>query len=147
MEQQKKGLIAWVKAHRKELIIAGISVAVVIGIILGIKNRNDIKDLFDFLEEKIVKAQAKMPEFKTTKAVFATKTRDTVADIIPMSEITAVRNYTPSQASFDVSDHIRNLPEGCHASAKKIIEAAAREIILQPGQTLVDAYTKGGAVA
>lgn len=147
MEDQRKAFISWVKAHKKQLIVAGISVVVIIGIILGIKNRNDIKDLFDFLEKKIAKAPAKMPEFKTTKAVFTTKMRDTVADIIPMSEITAVRSYTPSQVSFDVSDHIRNLPKGWHASAKKIIEAAAREIILQPGQTLVDAYTKGSVAA
>ena len=39
MNEEKKGFIAWVKAHKKELIIAGVGVPAIIAIILGIKNK------------------------------------------------------------------------------------------------------------
>lgn len=45
-----------------------------------------------------------------------------------MSEIVAetkevTRAYTPSTIPFNVKDHLRNLPEGWHASPEKIAEA------------------------
>lgn len=43
--------ISWVKHHKTELIIAGISVTTLIGIILGIKNKESIKKLWDTLEK------------------------------------------------------------------------------------------------
>ena len=36
MEENQKGFIAWVKAHKKQLIVAGISITAIIGVILGI---------------------------------------------------------------------------------------------------------------
>ena len=32
--------VSWVKAHKTELIIAGVSITAIIGIILGIKNKD-----------------------------------------------------------------------------------------------------------
>ena len=43
MEENKKGFIAWVKAHKKHLFMAGISVTAIIGIIIGLKNKEAIK--------------------------------------------------------------------------------------------------------
>lgn len=37
MKEEKQGFIQWVKVHKKELIIAGISAAAIIGVIIGIK--------------------------------------------------------------------------------------------------------------
>ena len=44
--------------------------------------------------------------------------------------------------TVDVESHIRNLPDGWHPSAEKIFEAEKLGILLAPGQTLVDSYTK-----
>ena len=35
---EQKSLLAWIKKHRKDLIIAGISVTTIIFVVLGIKN-------------------------------------------------------------------------------------------------------------
>ncbi len=39
IREEKEGLWAWVKAHKKQLIIAGISITALVGLISGIKNR------------------------------------------------------------------------------------------------------------
>lgn len=46
---------------------------------------------------------------------------------------------------FDVSAHLRTLPEGCHASAEKVATALENGFVLQEGQTWVEAFTKGKA--
>jgi len=37
--EEKTSILAWIKAHKKELIIAGIGITAIIGVILGIRNR------------------------------------------------------------------------------------------------------------
>ena len=75
------------------------------------------------------------------------------APVVPVIEVRELPVVESNEASriiqypFDVSDHIRNLHPGWKASAEKIAEAERLGIVLQPGQTLVDGYTKGGLVA
>lgn len=40
---EKHKFVNWVKDHKKQLLIAGISVTAVIGIIIGLKNKEAIK--------------------------------------------------------------------------------------------------------
>ena len=47
MEENKKGFITWVKAHKNELIIAGVTV---VGTVLVVKNWDSIKGLFKATE-------------------------------------------------------------------------------------------------
>lgn len=147
MEEQKKGLLAWVKAHKQELIIAGISAAALITIILCIKNRDSIKALWKSLRRAIEESLDEVSEVsqKTTEKIVQSSV--TVTDAINSTEIPVINTTRPIQNPFEVTDHIRNLHEGCRASAKKITEAENMGIILQPGQTLVDAYTKGCVAA
>ena len=51
------------------------------------------------------------------------------------------------QGSFEVTDHIRNLPEGWRATAGKIATAAEHGYELLPGQTWVERYTKNEIAA
>ena len=134
MEENKKGFIAWVKAHKKQLFIAGISVTAIIGII-GLQNKEAIKELWETLENSLRKTSEKLPETIT------------VAEIAPpvIEEVIPVRMYTSPQEPFDVSQHIRNLSGGRHHSVEKAAEAAALGIDLLPHQTLVDTYTKCAA--
>lgn len=147
MEEQKKGFLAWVKAHKKELIIAGISTAALIGIILGIKNRDSIEALWKSLSRAIVKSPTDTLEVSQTTIEKIVQSSVTVTDVIHPTEIAVINMTRTFQNPFEVSDHIRNLHEGWRASAEKIVEAEAMGIILQPGQTLVDAYMKGGVAA
>lgn len=147
MEQQKKGFIAWVKAHRKELIIAGISVTALIGIILCIKNRYSIDALWKSLSSAIEKSPAEAPKISQTAMEKIAQSSVTITDVINASEIPVNNSVMTYQNPFGVSNHIRNLHEGWRASIKKLNEAEAMGIILQPGQTLVEAYTKGSIAA
>ena len=125
MEENQKGFIAWVKAHKKQLIVAGISITAIIGVILGIKNKETIDELWKALKDSLKKTT---PTIQT--------------DLQPLENVIPFRQYTLPQEPVDVVQHIRTLSEGRHHSAKKAAEAAALGITLLPNQTLVDKYTK-----
>jgi len=147
MEDQKKGFIDWIKTYKKELIIAGISAAALIGIILCIKNRDSIEALWKSLRRVIEKSSAEVLEVSQTTIEKIAQSSVTATDVIKPTEISVINATRTFQNPFEVSDHIRKLHEGWRASAEKIIEAKAMGIILQQGQTLVDAYTKGSVAA
>lgn len=132
MEEKKKGFIAWVKAHRKQLIFTGISVTAILVVIIGFKNKEDILDLWNSLEDSITKVPKKLPETMSVAQVTTPV----------LEEVISVRSYASPQEAFDVSQHIRNLSGGRHHSAEKAAEAAALGIPLLPNQTIVDTYTK-----
>ena len=144
MNEEKKGFIDWVKAHKKELIIAGVSVAAIIAIILGIKNKDALLELWGSLRASVAKSHAPIRELPditpVTPAVSIVETEK-----IPMAEATEVVRSV--QYPFDVSEHIRNLHPGWKESAEKMAEAEMLGITLLPGQTIVDGYTKGGLAA
>lgn len=125
MEENQKGFIAWVKAHKKQLIVAGISITAIIGVILGIKNKETLDELWKALKDSLKKTT---PTIQT--------------DLQPLENVIPFRQYTLPQEPVDVVQHIRTLSEGRHHSAKKAAEAAALGITLLPNQTLVDKYTK-----
>lgn len=129
---EKHKFVNWVKDHKKQLLIAEISVTAVIGIIIGLKNKEAIKELWENLENSLSKTTEKLPE-----SITIVKTDPQVIE-----EVIPVRLYTSPQETFDVSQHIRNLSGGRHHSIEKAAEAAALGIDLLPHQTLVDTYTK-----
>lgn len=51
----KKGFITWVKEHKTEILLTGVSVSTIIMTILGIKNKDAIKALWESLEKEIEK--------------------------------------------------------------------------------------------
>ena len=141
MNEEKKGFIAWVKAHKKELIIAGVSVTAIITVILGIKNKDVLLELWSNLRAAVTKAPE--PVSKLPNVAPATPPVSLIeAEVIPV--VKATETMRSIQYPFDVSDHIRNLHPGCKASAEKIAEAEMLGITLLPGQTIVDGYTKRG---
>ena len=125
MEENQKGFIAWVKAHKKQLIVAGISITAIMGVILGIKNKENLDELWEALKDSLKKTT---PTIQT--------------DLQPLENVIPFRQYTLPQEPVDVVQHIRTLSEGRHHSAKKAAEAAALGITLLPNQTLVDKHTK-----
>lgn len=56
MEDKKKGFLEWIKLHKKQLIIIGISIPSLIVLVLSIKNKDTIIKLWDSLNEEIEKA-------------------------------------------------------------------------------------------
>ena len=38
--KDRKGFVAWIKAHKKQLILVGVSIPTIIAVVLGLKNKN-----------------------------------------------------------------------------------------------------------
>ena len=132
--ETKKGFLAWVKSHKTELILAGVSITTIIGVILGLRNKDALAELWATLSKSITKSPVETSV--AASAATATPVLETVA---------STRAYTPPTEAFDVSRHIRTMAEGWHHSAEKAAEAASLGIELLPNQTLVGPYTKGAA--
>lgn len=52
MENDKKGFVKWVKEHKDQLALAGVSVAAVIAVILGLKNKDSIANVWLTLKDE-----------------------------------------------------------------------------------------------
>ena len=135
MEEKKDSFKAWVIAHKKQLILAGISISVVLGIILGIKNKDALEELWTAMKLKI----RNVPKTElTVEPISQTSTPQ-------LQIVTAPHTYTRPQEPVNVGLHNRTLSGGRTHSAEKTAEALALGIDLLPNQTLVDPYTKYAA--
>ena len=137
--KERKGLLKWIKKNKKKLVAVGIGVGTLILVILGIKNKDAIKTLWDSL-----KGATEHPSTKATETV--TKVVSAISPE-PVQEAIPSVISTSESIPFEVSRHVRTLPEGWHASPEKVAEALKKNIILGEGQTWVDNYVKGGTAA
>lgn len=133
--EERKSLICWIKEHKRELVVAGISTGTMILIVLGIKNRETIKAVWGSLKEAVKQSSAEVTET-------VTKVTAEIPSEHIQEAVTAMASNSES-LPFEVSRHIRNLPNGWHASPEKIAEALKNNIRLIDGQTWVDSYVKG----
>ena len=131
MREQKHKLWLWVKAHKKQLLIAGISITAIAAILLGIKKREALTSLWKELNAKIDKAPALGMEEPIVM----------ISDSITES-VNSTRGYTLPTTPVNVEWHLRNLSGGRQHSAAKAAEAVQLGIELLPNQTIVDSYTK-----
>ncbi len=133
MKESKRKGIEWIKEHKTELILSGISIGAIIVLILQMKNRTMIEEKIKELKE-IIKNMRETPkligEMEGTEEICKSVFKENVV-----------------RAPHDVKMHPRNLPVGYKPSAKKIEAAARYKYELLPGQTFVEAYRTGGKVA
>jgi hypothetical protein len=122
--EERKHLFEKIKEHKTEIIATGVTLISLAGVILIAKNWNSIKGF--------------------TGAGFLRKGPKACVSIAPAS--TLIESNVTSNLScnkiVDVSDHIRNLSAGRHASAEKLAAAAEHGYNLLPNQTWVIPYTK-----
>lgn len=137
--EERKNLIQWIKEHKKELVISGISVGALILVILGLKNPDAVRGLWDSLKNVSRPVAAEIEESITKVTVEIPPS--------PPKDVTIMVSSDSPTLPFEVRRHIRNLPNGWHASPEKISEALANNIMLADGQTWVDHYTKGANAA
>ena len=52
---EKNSVIAWVKEHKLQLLLAGVSITTVILTVMGIKNKDALTDLWKSLKKQIEK--------------------------------------------------------------------------------------------
>ncbi len=129
MEEKRNRLLAWVKAHKKQLAITGISASVLVLIVLGLKNKDSLEKIIFLREKRVKKVQNKL------------NVADVVNDL-PIEMPAVKRAYTRPETPFDVTQHIRILPECWRHSAEKEAEAARLGNDLLTNQTIVDTYPK-----
>lgn len=132
--KERRKLIRWIKEHKKELILAGISIGTLGLIVLGIKNRATIKAVWNSLKKVV-----KQPTVKITNV--------TVFTVDNSREPIQVMTSSLDSIPIEVRRHIRILPKGWHASPEKIAEAKRNNIKLLEGQTWVRHYCKRGSAA
>lgn len=132
--EERKGFARWIEKNKEKLIIAGIGTGSLLLVVLGIRNRETIQMVWNSLKEAV-----KQP---TEIMVAANITLQISPELIPET-VTAVVSDSKC-LPFEVSGHIRNLPDGWRASPEKIAEAMENNIMLLDGQTWVDSYVKGG---
>lgn len=137
MEKEKKTFVQWVKEHKKELIIEGVSIAAIIAVIIGIKNHEALEEAWTSIRKLVEKTPECIPVEKTVA----------VTEAVPVKDIVEINIVTADRIPHDVTEHLRNLPEGWKASAEKIATAAEHGYDLLPGQTWVEAYRTGGLAA
>lgn len=134
MEAKKKEFWNWVKAHKKQLLLAGIGISAIAAILLGLKHKDALDELWGKLD-RIVKSNSQVK-----------------AEPIVISEVNNVvetanvpRSYTLPQEPVEVKQHFRVLTGGRQHSAAKAAEAEALGIDLPLNMTIVDNYTKYAA--
>ncbi len=141
MAEEKRTILDWIREHKKELIIAGVSITALILAILGIKNRKAIEEVWNSLRQIVNQKPVTIQPSTITPVSEITVKTETLTNVVESNIIPITK------APHYVSEHIRNLPNGYKPSAEKLALAAERGLELLPGQTIVDAYRTGGAVA
>lgn len=136
--KEKKGLIRWIRKHKTELLFAGLSVATIIMVVLGIKNRETIMEIWNSLRTRVSE-----PDIIATDDFINVK----LISQEPLQGSDPFTNPSSDVNPFEVSKHVRNLAEGRHASPEKIASALENGFVLSDGQTWVKTYMKGDVAA
>lgn len=131
MAEKKAKLWLWVKAHKKQLLIAGLSITAIAAILIGVKNKEALASLWKELNAKI--DQAPVLDMK--------EPLEMISDPV-VESVNSTREYTLPNTPVKVDRHLRTLSGGRQHSAAKAAEAAQLGIELLPNQTIVDSYTK-----
>ena len=137
METERWRLVEWLKAHKDELLLIGVSAAAIIGAILCYRNnKEEILSLWKTLKNEI----KKVPQHNVSTSAVNKSNIILIDKPHPISRTS--HSYIGTKIPQDVSSHLRNLPKGQKASASKLATAFENGYLLQPGQTWVKDYTK-----
>lgn len=111
----KKTVIGWIKKHKKELLIIGISIAGLIAVILGMNNKNELEEKYSLLKESVKKSSGCI-----FKEDFASESKEV---LIPADLEEPQNNLEIGKKLLSRCSHLRKLPIGHKASAEKIATA------------------------
>ena len=77
--KEQKALIRWIKEHKKEIAIAGVSITALVGLVLGIKNKEAMEVFWNALKNNDPKIPIKTEDPRITEQV-----RNIESVVIPM---------------------------------------------------------------
>ena len=99
MEDKKQDVIKWIKTHKTQLLLVGISIPALIALVLGLKNKVAIIKLWENLREEIKKAN-----------LYSSKWFETASDAELELEREKVRlAYCSSGDDFSAASSLQNL--------------------------------------
>lgn len=97
--ENKKGLMEWIKAHKKQLILAGVSIPTLIMIVLGLKNKDAIQEFWSELSDELKNG-----------APYSSKWFEKASDDVLSAEREKVRiDYCSSGRDFTKASRLQNL--------------------------------------
>ena len=97
--KDRHGFVAWIKAHKKQLILVGVSIPTIIAVVLGVKNKDALKSLWEKLNEEIKKAN-----------MYSSKWFEGVTDDVLSAEREKVRlEYCSAGDNFSEASRLQNL--------------------------------------
>ena len=67
MEKEKNTFKDWIKGHKRELVIAGVSIVAIIAVVIGIKNHKDLEEVWASLRKVVEKAPKIIPSVPVTE--------------------------------------------------------------------------------
>lgn len=134
MEQEKKSFKEWIKEHKTELILSGVSIAALIAVIFGIKSKKELMEIWESLISLVKQKPAFISRNESQPVIVKNPVSESIKSFAP---ITRCPHYTRLS--------IRNLPEGWHASPEKIRLAGEMGLKLAQNQTWVVPYNTGSA--
>ena len=112
MEAEQRSFIEWLKVHKTELILAGVGIPLIILLILGIKNQDQLLALWKSLKNKI----SEVPKYSTMTQTI--KKPSLVEATQPRLVIHATHSYKGAKIPQGVGSHLRNLPKWQRASIR-----------------------------
>lgn len=80
--KEKRTFLEWVQVHKKELIITGVSITVVVGIV-GIRKRESLMELWKTLQNAIKYHSRGMAVPHPTASAISSVTEDVIKPVIP----------------------------------------------------------------
>ena len=139
----KESVKKWSKDHRKQIVVAGITTVSLIGLFIGLKDRNVIEGV----RKSILVCNSKL----NSDMAMTGNLRNTDYEECYKCLSTSIAGYSDNGAAsktlHEVTGHVRNLHEGWCPSQEKIDLAKTLGIELLENQTFVQPYTKGKKAA
>lgn len=135
-ENHEHGFNAWVKKHKKGILIAGGTIVAIGAGWMVYRNWDSINGIFKTIKPEPV--VIKNPQASVKAAM-------PVVDVVPEGPTQAVTKIINNGEPFGVCGHPRNLSDGRNASAEKIAQALENGIELREHQTWIENYLKNCA--
>lgn len=134
--KKRNKVIAWIKEHKKKLVLAGISIAGLIATVMLLKNREQLEEFFESLKKAV-------EDENYDSSLQKISCSEIKPEMVSSSESAVPITRSPHA----VKEFVRNLPLGYEASPQKRELAKEKGIDLLSNQTIVNSYRTGVGAA
>ena len=144
-EQEKHTIRHWIKNHKKQLIGVGISITAAIGVTLLLKKNSELFMLSEEISDSLPEQAAIFPDPVERDNILQENLARPLYQTSP-DNVIDFSSVQTERIPYEVGPFIRQLHEGCHASAEKIKTAVEYGYNLNPGETWVNGHTRSRGI-